>query len=394
MAIVSMPFSVPSLNYPKKTLGFLHRRSNRGVAFASLGKEITTPGVKVIEGEGNLPKVVLTTSHGSEAEMYLFGACVTSWKIPSGKDLLFVRPDAVFNKKKPIRLFSLSTFCLDLVFICGICKGASLDRVHLFCTFPYRKSKVTWLNNCWFLLIVLDLAALLCIYCLVISNWLDTDKIFMNSGGIPHCFPQFGPGEMQQHGFARNLDWSIVDTQNHDGNPVVTVELKDNPYSRAMWEFSFQAMYKVMLQEKSLLTELTISNTDNKPFSFSAALHTYFRATVTGASVKDLSGCKTLDKHPDPNNPKEGKEEREAVPFPRFVDCIYRNAPNLLRLHNGLSDVIIISNTNWPDAVLWNPYEQMEACYREFVCVENAQIEKVQVEPGKSWTAKQCLSVK
>ena len=31
------------------------------------------------------------------------------------------------------------------------------------------------------------------------------------SGGIPHCFPQFGPGAIQQHGFARNLDWEIVE---------------------------------------------------------------------------------------------------------------------------------------------------------------------------------------
>jgi hypothetical protein len=26
------------------------------------------------------------------------------------------------------------------------------------------------------------------------------------------------------------------------------------------------------------------------------------------------------------------------------------------------------------DAVLWNPYLQMEACYRDFVCVENAKV--------------------
>lgn len=32
------------------------------------------------------------------------------------------------------------------------------------------------------------------------------------SGGIPHCFPQFGPGEMQQHGFGRNLDWMVRST--------------------------------------------------------------------------------------------------------------------------------------------------------------------------------------
>ena len=31
------------------------------------------------------------------------------------------------------------------------------------------------------------------------------------SGGIPHCFPQFGPGDIQQHGFARNLDWEIAE---------------------------------------------------------------------------------------------------------------------------------------------------------------------------------------
>lgn len=81
-----------------------------GIAFASLGnKEKTTLGVKVTEGEGNLPKLVLTSPAGSEAEIYLFGGCITSWKVPNGKDLLFVRPDAVFNKKKPIRFLLLIT---------------------------------------------------------------------------------------------------------------------------------------------------------------------------------------------------------------------------------------------------------------------------------------------
>merc|ERR1740120_272684 len=29
------------------------------------------------------------------------------------------------------------------------------------------------------------------------------------SGGLSHCWPQFGPGEIQQHGFARNCMWTI-----------------------------------------------------------------------------------------------------------------------------------------------------------------------------------------
>lgn len=305
-----MTWSLPTLTSSKLP------RVNRypGMAFATANKETASLGVKVTEGLGNLPKVVLTSSHGSEAELYLYGGCVTSWKVGS-KDLLFVRPDAVFNGQKPI------------------------------------------------------------------------------SGGIPHCFPQFGPGPMQQHGFARNSDWSIVDSENVDGSPVITLELKDSQYSRAMWDYSFQALYKITLDKKTLSTELKITNTDKKPFSFTTALHTYFSASVSGASVKGLKGCKTLNKDPDPKNPVEGKEEREVVTYPGFVDCVYLGASNELYLDNGLGDIISIKNTNWPDAVLWNPHLTMEACYKDFVCVENAQIGNVDLEPEKSWVATQQLSV-
>ncbi|BAU00062.1 hypothetical protein VIGAN_10162300, partial [Vigna angularis var. angularis] len=84
------------------------------------------------------------------------------------------------------------------------------------------------------------------------------------------------------HGFARNVDWTLVDSENAEGSPVVTMELKDSPYSRAMWDFSFHALFKVTLNAKSLSTELTVKNTDSKAFSFSTALHTYFRVSDWG----------------------------------------------------------------------------------------------------------------
>ncbi|KAG5561768.1 hypothetical protein RHGRI_004717 [Rhododendron griersonianum] len=283
MATVSMSWSLPTINNSSPSHLRRPNRLHSVMTSASLKKEISGVGVRVTEGQGNLPKVVLSSPHGSEAELYLFGGCVTSWKV-ANKDLLFIRPDAVFNGQKPI------------------------------------------------------------------------------SGGAPHCFPQFGPGPIQQHGFARNMNWSVVDSDDVEGNPVVTLELKDGPYSRSMWDFSFQAIYK---------------------------------AAVTGASVRGLRGCKTLNKDPDPKNPLVGKEERsvDVVTFPGFVDCVYLEAPDELLLDNGLGDKISIKNSNWTDAVLWNPYLQMEACYKDFVCVENAKIEKVQVDPEQSWTATQLLSL-
>ncbi|XP_058089020.1 putative glucose-6-phosphate 1-epimerase isoform X3 [Magnolia sinica] len=256
--------------FPTLTSSSVNPLRNRCIntSFASLNREISTSGVQITEGVGKLPKLVLLFMVGIEAEIYLFGGCITSWKVANGKDLLFVRPDAVFNGQKPI------------------------------------------------------------------------------SGGIPHCFPQFGPGPMQQ----------------------------------------------VTLNSKSLSTKFIITNTDKKPFSFSSALHTYFRASVTGASVKGLKGCKTLNKDPDPSNPLEGKEKREVIAFPGFVDCVYLDTPNELHLDNGLGDKISIKNTNWTDAVLWNLHLQMESCYQDFVCVENAKIGKVHLEPEQSWVAEQQLS--
>jgi glucose-6-phosphate 1-epimerase len=41
------------------------------------------------------------------------------------------------------------------------------------------------------------------------------------------------------------MNWSITDSEVTEGNPAVTLELKDDSYSRSMWDYSFQALYKV-----------------------------------------------------------------------------------------------------------------------------------------------------
>mmetsp|Transcript_45075 Transcript_45075/g.134552 ORF Transcript_45075/g.134552 Transcript_45075/m.134552 type:complete len:330 (-) Transcript_45075:661-1650(-) len=271
--------------------------------------------VSVVEGKSGSTMVTLKHACGSSAEIYLHGACVTSWKQASGDEVLFVRPDAVFDKSKPI------------------------------------------------------------------------------SGGIPHCFPQFGPGAIQQHGFARNSDWAIASTSadpNPDEkDPSVELVLTENDYTLKMWPFKFKAVYNVTLHGELLQTDLKIHNTDDKPFEFTAGLHTYIEVLgIELAKVKGLKGLKFLDKSKDPSKPEERIDEADAITFDSYMDRVYLNSPDHVELDVGTGAAVAIDSTGWEDSVVWNPWTTMEACYKNFVCVENVQFGKpATVKPGETWSA-------
>jgi glucose-6-phosphate 1-epimerase len=54
-------------------------------------------------GKGDLPKIVLTATDGARAEVYLYGAHVTSWIPAGGNEALFLSPKAIFQSGSSIR---------------------------------------------------------------------------------------------------------------------------------------------------------------------------------------------------------------------------------------------------------------------------------------------------
>lgn len=58
------------------------------------------PGIDRTTGLGGLPKVTLRHPAGPSAEIYLFGATLTSYKSAKGNEVLFVSKDALFNGQK------------------------------------------------------------------------------------------------------------------------------------------------------------------------------------------------------------------------------------------------------------------------------------------------------
>lgn len=221
------------------------------------------------------------------------------------------------------------------------------------------------------------------------------------SGGIPHCFPQFGPGEMQQHGFARNMMWTVCDAKDtcktRGDSPSVTIKLLPTDYSREMWNHKFEVLYKVTLMEADLHTSLLVINQQGSgEFSFSTALHSYFAVSnIANVEIEGLGreGQKYLDKVEDAKNPPEKLAEEGALGLTSFTDRIYLDAPPVLRVvDKEHGSALKLSSTNWPEAVVWNPFqEKMES--ETFVCVENAVVRQpVTLLPGQSWRAEMSLT--
>ena len=97
----------------------------------------------------------------------------------------------------------------------------------------------------------------------------------------------------------------------------------------------------------------------------------------------------------DANAPPTKTEDRDAVTFSGPVDSVYLGARDYVELDVGTGAAVAITSSTWSEVVVWSPWTSMEACYKEFVCVENAAFGKPQhVAPGGDWRAQTEFSIK
>lgn len=204
------------------------------------------------------------------------------------------------------------------------------------------------------------------------------------SGGLSHCFPQFGPGEIQQHGFARNVDWTLVECTGQ----TATFELLPSDYTRAMWDKPFRCLYQVALTDNSCDTELLVQNTgEEDSFTFQAALHSYFDITSCykiniGGSFKERT---YIDKMENP--PVEKVEKNNELTINQEYDRVYLGVTNPVLLDGGKGRQLnIFNNRGWKDTVIWNPYGNEDMGYDKFVCIESVAYEPVTLGPGNVWS--------
>ena len=218
-------------------------------------------------------------------------------------------------------------------------------------------------------------------------------------GGIPVIFPQFAAeGPLPRHGFARTSRWTLNAPQGTDtGDASASFVLTDSPATRAIWPAPFRATLTVRVGGRELATTLTVNNTGNAPFHFTAALHTYLAVRdVREAWIVGLHGGRYRESSaPGVFN----LDDQNAIRIDGEIDRVYVGAPSRLTLREPRR-TLALETTNFPDAVVWNPGAEKAALLedmepggeRRMLCIEAATVQSpVLLHAGRRWSATQTL---
>ena len=230
--------------------------------------------------------------------------------------------------------------------------------------------------------------------------FMSKDSLFANDkairGGIPICFPWFGPsanpGE-PAHGWARLANWQVARSDATDDSVTVVMETSHPP---------FDLRYLIRFGD-NLTTELIATNRSDREVTCEVALHTYFAiGDIDAVSVQGaLEGLPFLDQLTGQMHPAA----HQAIRFTEETDRIYQGAARtILLIDDGWKRTIEISPEGSDSTVVWNPWiaksQRMadfgDEEYRSMVCIETANVKDrhVVLGPNDASTTRVTLSLR
>ncbi|TLX78116.1 D-hexose-6-phosphate mutarotase [Labilibacter sediminis] len=225
-------------------------------------------------------------------------------------------------------------------------------------------------------------------------------------GGIPLCFPWFGPHDsddsLPQHGFARLSVWNLEEVkQLEDDRTSVTLTIQSSPDTKKYWPHEFYAELTVIVG-KELEVNLTVNNTDSDSFKYTSALHTYLAVgDINNAKIEGLKNTEYYWGFEDTIQ----KQDDELLSITKEENRRYINTSNTCFIQNSLNNkTTAIDKKGSNVTVVWNPWQETclqmkdveNEAYKSFVCVEaaNYYYDYIVLKPGESHTTSTKIRLK
>lgn len=232
------------------------------------------------------------------------------------------------------------------------------------------------------------------------QSWFEADKPIR--GGVPICFPWFGPraGE-PSHGLARILAWELVETSTApDGSVTVRLCLPSTSLKPG-WS-SLRTEFVVTVGDTLTMELIAKNESPNKALEIENCLHTYFHVgDISAVSLTGLRGASYVDNAAGGNG--ERKTDNDAVlTIPKEINRLYLNTTSPVEIRDEkFRRLIRVEKTNSQSTVIWNPWNTQKlpadfdpAEHKDMVCVEAGNIidNKIILAPGATSSLKVTLS--
>ncbi|MDE1263366.1 D-hexose-6-phosphate mutarotase [Vibrio aestuarianus] len=209
--------------------------------------------------------------------------------------------------------------------------------------------------------------------------WMSDSAIFDGKaalrGGIPVCWPWFGRIAAPAHGFARTSEWTLVEHKENDNGVIVVLGLEATADTLAIWPYQFQARLYVEIGD-ALNVTLEVTNTDEKAWTFSGALHTYLNVGDISQTTTTGMGREYIDSLQNAKVCQGG----EQLLLTDTIDRVYTAPEAQIKIADAkLNRTLTVENSGHNSAVLWNPWaagaqsmaDMPDDGYQTMLCVES-----------------------
>ncbi|MBC8108819.1 MAG: D-hexose-6-phosphate mutarotase [Anaerolineae bacterium] len=240
--------------------------------------------------------------------------------------------------------------------------------------------------------------------------WMSKSSVFKPDkairGGIPICFPWFGPNsddpKAPAHGFARTRDWKVESIQpGETGAIIVVLQMKSDDSTKKWWNADFAAHYVVSVGNE-LSVQLTVQNLGRDTIRYEEALHSYFViGNAQRIEVRGLEGASYLDRL-QPG--KTFTQDDQPIRFSAETDRTYINTDAVTTIVDPvLRRRIINRKIGSNSTVVWNPWINKAKAMADFgddewpgmLCIEtaNAGPNAVELPAGQKHSMSAVVSV-
>jgi glucose-6-phosphate 1-epimerase len=221
-------------------------------------------------------------------------------------------------------------------------------------------------------------------------------------GGVPICFPWFGPREGgPAHGLARILAWELTGTAAaKDGSVTVRLRLPQNSV-KPEWS-ALRTEFIVTIAGQLTMELSTTNESADKILEIENCLHTYFYVgDIAQVSLAGLQGLPFDDFAAGATDARK-LENDPVLCIRKETNRVYPDTTSTVEIRDeNLRRTIRVEKFNSHSTVVWNPWTTQKlpddfdlAEHRQMICVESGNVKrnKISLAPGKTTGLKTVLS--